>query len=585
MLSRIQTKGRRTHYSWKELFAPVVSLTTLRCVLALAAATGSFIHQQDVSTAFLNASLPENQQVYMHQPEWGEKYTRREEQTSNPKVPNRLGKKLVIKLLKGLYGLKQSPYLWANELATYLVQELGMQRSVHDACLYYKRYSDSKFIWLLVYVDDLLWISPTLSLIKKYKKLMSRKYDVTDEGEASWILGMHLSKDEFGSITLSQRLYVKQLIDKHLGTAANATDDATTNLPTRLPSTPLPPGTKLSAKDSPPKADPALQTRYRSLVGGLIYLLCTRADIANAVHQVSRFMHNPGNAHMQAALHILRYLANTMDVGVTYNGMRSHGDNTSKTLWGYSTEETTRTGSSKAIPIKTKIAEAAKLGILISTTTPALTCPEASERPFVNKIVQQSKIATSDSSGVHGSGMTSKTQFNKRLVKSKINGTGTDLVGVSDASLADNPDTRRSSCGHAWFLNGGFIAAKATQQTVVALSSCEAEYISACMALKQGLYLRMLLAELGFPQTTTALYTDNSANIDLSLHSRLSPRTAHIDTRYHFVKLQVQNKNAELKYLNTESIPADALTKSLDKTRHLRHSETLQNQVISIRND
>ena len=96
-----------------------------------------------------------------------------------------------------------------------------------------------------------------------------------------------------------------------------------------------------------------------------------------------------------------------------------------------------------------------------------------------------------------------------------------------------------------------------------------------------GTHLRMLLSELGFVQTTTKLYTDNSANIDLSINDRISARTAHIDTRFHFVKEKVSTGEFELVYLDTESIPADALTKSLDAVRFSRHAESLQNQRYS----
>ena len=175
------------------------------------------------------------------------------------------------------------------------------------------------------------------------------------------------------------------------------------------------------------------------------------------------------------------------------------------------------------------------------------------------------------------------TKANKEIKKNVCNKSGTALTGVTDASLADNPDNRRSSCGYAWYINGGVVSFKATQQTVVALSSCEAEYMGACLAIKQGAHLKMMLAELGFPQDCVLLYTDNSANIDYSINDRISPRTAHIDTRFHFVKDKIKAREFELYYLNTESIPADALTKSLDATRHLRHAESLQNQRIQFR--
>ena len=98
--------------------------------------------------------------------------------------------------------------------------------------------------------------------------------------------------------------------------------------------------------------------------------------------------------------------------------------------------------------------------------------------------------------------------------------------------------------------------------------------------MKAGAHLRMLLAELGFPQKCTRLYTENSASIDLSINDRISARTAHIDTRFKWIKEKVRSREFELTYLDTESMPADVLTKSLDGIRHKRHAESLQNQVF-----
>ena len=292
-------------------------------------------------------------------------------------------------------------------------------------------------------------------------------------------------------------------------------------------------------------------------------------------------MHNPGIKHMQHAQHILRYLANTLNVGVTYNGMRSAGDTRATTLWGYS-GAITIDQAGKELTTYEKMTEVKATGLL-KVSKHATDHDSTNNVPVVCAIHQHRKSQKSNASDTFEAQPTKdKNAAYVRNMRKVFNQQHTHLVGISDASLADNPDTRRSSCGHGWFLNGGFITAKATQQSVVALSSCESEYIASCMAIKIGAYLRGLLFELGFPQRTSNLYTDNSANIDLSLHSRISPRTAHIDTRYHFVKEQVQAKSVELKYISTEQMPADALTKSLDKTRHIRHACILQNQRIQL---
>ena len=277
-------------------------------------------------------------------------------------------------------------------------------------------------------------------------------------------------------------------------------------------------------------------------------------------------------------------MANTLDVGVTYNGQRSTTNERATNLWGYSSAITTDSTTGQDISTAAKLKEAAEMNLL--ETTEELTCmgrPNLKWSPVSFAIFQHRESTKTKKKNPQKPievPKREKEEQHVREMKKVFNQSGTYIVGSSDASLADNPDTRRSSCGYAWFLNGAFVVSKATQQTVIALSSCESEYIASCMAIKISIYLRGLLSELGFPQTTTLLYTDNSANIDLSMHSRISPRTAHIDTRYHFVKAQVQNKSIELRYIKTEQMPSDTLTKSLDKTRHLRHASILQNELV-----
>ena len=71
---------------------------------------------------------------------------------------------------------------------------------------------------------------------------------------------------------------------------------------------------KLSLVDSPEIPDPALVHWMQVAVGTLMYILNSRPDLTHPVHQVARFVHNPGPAHVKALDHILRYLAGTGDL-------------------------------------------------------------------------------------------------------------------------------------------------------------------------------------------------------------------------------------------------------------------------------
>jgi hypothetical protein len=64
---------------------------------------------------------------------------------------------------------------------------------------------------------------------------------------------------------------------------------------------------------------PENSTKYRSLVGALQYLTLTRPDISFAVNKVCQFLHAPTTVHLTAAKHIIRYVKNTLGIGLNFS--------------------------------------------------------------------------------------------------------------------------------------------------------------------------------------------------------------------------------------------------------------------------
>ncbi|XP_040957855.1 secreted RxLR effector protein 161-like [Gossypium hirsutum] len=86
-------------------------------------------------------------------------------------------------------------------------------------------------------------------------------------------------------------------------------------------STPMEPGVKLSKFDGGERVNP---NKYRSLVGSLRYLTCTRPDISLSVGIVSRFMEEPVYSHWKALKRILRYIQGTVSLGLFYSNMEDY---------------------------------------------------------------------------------------------------------------------------------------------------------------------------------------------------------------------------------------------------------------------
>jgi hypothetical protein len=130
----------------------------------------------DVKTTFLHGDLEE--EIYMKQ----------------PKGFLVKGKKeLACKLKKSLYGLKQSPRMWYQKFDTYILG-LGFVRSRADHCVYSKQVANH-FIYVVLYVDDMLLVVNNMDVIKEVKSQLSSKFDMKDLVAANFILGMEIKRD------------------------------------------------------------------------------------------------------------------------------------------------------------------------------------------------------------------------------------------------------------------------------------------------------------------------------------------------------------------------------------------------------
>ncbi len=114
-------------------------------------------------------------------------------------------------------------------------------------------------------------------------------------------------------------------------------------------------------------------------------------------------------------------------------------------------------------------------------------------------------------------------------------------------------------------LAGAAISHSSKLQSIVALSTCEAEYVAICEAGKEAVWLGFLLAELEFQKKSTpvTLYADNQGSIALSNNSEFHRRTKHIDVRFHWIREEVSMKQLNIVYIPTAEMAADGLTKSL----------------------
>ncbi|KAG8471605.1 hypothetical protein CXB51_036639 [Gossypium anomalum] len=259
-----------------DVFSPVVKHSSIRVLLGIVAMHDLELEQLDVKTAFLHGELEE--EIYMQQPE-GFTVSEKED--------------YVCLLKKSLYGLKQSPRQWYKRFDSFMTSH-DFKRSSFDSCVYFKKNNDGSFVYLLLYVDDMLIAAKDKGEIRKVKAQLSEEFEMKDLGPAKKILGMEILRDRKTSkLYLSQKGYIEKLLCRF-------------NMRSAKPvSTPLAAHFRLSSALSPQSDD-------------------------EMISAVSRYMANPGKEHWKAVQWILRYLRGTTDVclqfGRTEDGVIGYVD-------------------------------------------------------------------------------------------------------------------------------------------------------------------------------------------------------------------------------------------------------------------
>lgn len=144
---------------------------------------------------------------------------------------------------------------------------------------------------------------------------------------------------------------------------------------------------------------------------------------------------------------------------------------------------------------------------------------------------------------------------------------GIKLKGYTDSDFAGDVDNRRSTSSYIFTLCDGCISWKSQLQKLVALSSTEAEYIAACDAVKESIWLKGLLNEISFANDSVDIYTDNQSAIHLSKNPVYHDRTKHIDIKFHFVRSMTESGLISLVKIPTEFNPSDMGTKVLPSNK------------------
>nr|GEX89207.1 retrovirus-related Pol polyprotein from transposon TNT 1-94 [Tanacetum cinerariifolium] len=283
--SRLVVRGYRQEegLDFEESFAPVARMEAIKIFLAYAAHKSFTVFQMDVKTAFLHGTLKED--VFVCQPEG----------SIDVDHPSH-----VYKLKKTLYGLKQAPRAWYDELSMFLLQNHFFKGTI-DPTLFIRRF-DNDILVVQVYVDDIIFGSTHPMYTQVFSDLMKSRFKMSMIGEMTFFLGLQVNQSTCG-IFINQSIYVLEILKKY---GIESCD---------------PVGTPMEIKDKfdlDQNGTSVDATKYRSMIGALMYLTSSRPDIEHATCLCARCQAKPTEKHLQEVKRIFRYLWGTVNTGLWY---------------------------------------------------------------------------------------------------------------------------------------------------------------------------------------------------------------------------------------------------------------------------
>jgi len=221
-----------------------------------------------------------------------------------------------IRLVKSMYGMTLSGKYWFLDLQEHLLQ-LGFKPSSTVPCLFIKKDKDGDKIYVLNYVDDMLYCGTNDPKVKQYEESMQERFNLELMGQAHWYLSTRINQLSNYDIELDQTRYCKAIIKKYLESAGTKRDAAFN--PTPLPLDFTPTADDCSVDEAAVhKLESEYNVEYASCIGSLIYLSMTRCDTVYAINKLAKYSKKPGRKHFEAMFHLLRYLRDHSLLGIKF---------------------------------------------------------------------------------------------------------------------------------------------------------------------------------------------------------------------------------------------------------------------------
>jgi hypothetical protein len=142
------------------------------------------------------------------------------------------------------------------------------------------------------------------------------------------------------------------------------------------------------------------------------------------------------------------------------------------------------------------------------------------------------------------------------------------LSGYTNADWVGSVSNRKITSGCCFSLGSAMISWQSRKQSSIALNTVEAEYIVACSASWEAIWLRKLLTDLfDLEIRETLILCDNQSCINMTENLVFHDRSKHIEIRYHYIRDMVQRGALKLQYISMDEQVVDVLTKTLSRVK------------------
>jgi hypothetical protein len=281
-----------------------MSQLELRILTSLAVYNKCTLKNCNVKQAFVQSLLPPNEEYFVRPPIGCPR--------SSPGT--------YWRLIRSLYGLRQAPKLWFEKLSSHL-KSMGLKSSSTSPCLFMSTIIEGEaHIYVGIYVDDIIYFSPSAATERKFEQLLSTIGNVDFMGQVTHFLGIEFTwyhhPDGNVSVNLTQQSFVEMLLD-NLWLNSDTVSSFTT---------PYRPGLSI---DSIPissistSEQDKLRLKYQLIVGSLNWLAHTTwPDISTVVSLLAQHQNHPSQGHMDAAVYVIQYLSHTKQLGIYFSSAK-----------------------------------------------------------------------------------------------------------------------------------------------------------------------------------------------------------------------------------------------------------------------